>query len=129
MKIAIPSNDGVTISRHFGRSEAFLIFEVQNGKITGRETRSNTGLCSHSHGEGHGGHEDGGGHSHRGVMSVLGDCQLVLCCGIGDGAGAALAAQGIRRILTAPGSAEDAVTAYLAGTLEEASASACNCHR
>lgn len=130
MKIAVPTNDGMTISRHFGRSAAFLVFDVQDGSIQGRETRSNAGLCSHEPRHSHGsGCQSGGVHSHRGVVSALGDCELVICSGIGDGAGDALGAQGIRTILTNTGPVEDAVAAYLAGTLAEATASACNCHR
>ena len=33
MRIAVPTNDGISISEHFGRSAAFLIFETENGKI------------------------------------------------------------------------------------------------
>ena len=29
MKIAVPTNDGVTMSHHFGRSAAFLVFDVE----------------------------------------------------------------------------------------------------
>ncbi len=118
------------MSRHFGRSAAFLVFDVQQSSIAGREKRSNAGLCSHepdhdAHGQGCG----SGVHSHRGVVEALADCEVVICSGIGDGAGNALATRGIKIVLADPGPAENAVAAYLAGTLVEASASSCSCHR
>ena len=39
MRIAIPTNDGASISEHFGRSAAFLIFEIENGQIKRRDSR------------------------------------------------------------------------------------------
>ena len=33
MKIAVASIDGVSISRHFGRSRCFIVFDVENGEI------------------------------------------------------------------------------------------------
>ena len=40
MRIAVPTNDGTSISEHFGRSAAFLIFETENGKIKSRSQRA-----------------------------------------------------------------------------------------
>jgi len=33
IKIAIPSDDGNTISSHFGRTKGFVVFEVENKEI------------------------------------------------------------------------------------------------
>jgi len=41
VKIAVPTNDGATLSQHFGRSAAFLMFEVEDGRITSQELRAN----------------------------------------------------------------------------------------
>jgi predicted Fe-Mo cluster-binding NifX family protein len=41
VKIAIPTNDGINISAHFGRCREFLIFEAQNGQVKLIETRIN----------------------------------------------------------------------------------------
>jgi len=49
MKIAVPTDDGKTISQHFGRARSFAIFEVENGEIVSKELiDSNT---PHSRGE------------------------------------------------------------------------------
>jgi len=57
--------------------------------------------------------------------------KLVICTGIGDGAAQSLQARGIKVMLTGSGAgpAEEAVRAYLAGTLVETFASSCGCHR
>jgi predicted Fe-Mo cluster-binding NifX family protein len=82
MRIAVPTNDGVTLSEHFGRSAAFLIFELENGRITKRETRPNRAHHAAADGECHHG---GGGerHSHAGILTVLAGCDVVLWGGMG----------------------------------------------
>jgi predicted Fe-Mo cluster-binding NifX family protein len=129
MKIAVPTNDGVSISRHFGRSAAFLVFDVQEKLIKSRESRSNAGCHSHTADHSHGEACGHGEHSHGGILAALADCEMVICSGIGDGARQALDARGVRTILVEGGPAEDTVAAWLAGTLAEASGSSCNCHR
>jgi predicted Fe-Mo cluster-binding NifX family protein len=42
MKIAVATEDGRTISHHFGRSPFFAIYEVEDGKIINKEMRPNT---------------------------------------------------------------------------------------
>ncbi|HNY03858.1 MAG TPA: NifB/NifX family molybdenum-iron cluster-binding protein [Bacteroidales bacterium] len=85
MKIAIPSDDGIHLSQHFGRTRGFVVVDTENGSITGQEYRTNTftghalGMHSdHPHGqEGH------GHHSHQGILEALGDCAVVIAGGMG----------------------------------------------
>ena len=125
MKIAIPTNDGINISAHFGRCRQFLIFEAGNGKVKLIETRTNAGC--HQHGS----HSSDGAaerHTHSGFVEVLGDCETVLCSGIGAGAVEALRAGGIPvAIVEASGSAEQIVTDFQAGALRPASGGMCQC--
>lgn len=122
MKIAIPTNDGSTVSSHFGRSSAFLVFETGEGAVVNRELRPNAGCGDHTHGQKE--HE----HNHNGIVAVLHDCDAVLCGGIGQGALLALEAAGIRTILRGcSGTASEAVEAYLRGTLSSGG-SLCQCH-
>lgn len=126
MRIAVPTDDGVTLSEHFGRSTAFLIFELENGQITKRETRPN-GAC---HAEGDGGCQHGGGegHSHTGIATALAGCDVVLCGGMGWRAAEALKATGISPVpVSASGSAEELVTAYAAGSLIASAGAFCRC--
>jgi len=129
MKIAVPTNDGISISEHFGRSSSFLVFEVDNGTIKSRETRRNGMGHSHDPGECH--HDASGGahRSHDGILSALAGCDVVLCAGMGWRAAEALKSSGIATILTAASvSADETVAAYLQGNLPSAEEGFCHCH-
>ena len=49
MKIAIVSDDGESISQHFGRAEHYVVLTIEDGRITQRELREKFG---HRHGAG-----------------------------------------------------------------------------
>ncbi len=128
MRIAVPTNDGISISAHFGRSEGFLVFEIEDGRIRGREMRSNT--MQHSHEQGACDHGSGGSepHSHASILSALSGCDVVICAGMGWRAAEALKSGGIAEVVfAAPGLAEETVTAFLAGTLTAQEQSYCRC--
>ncbi len=123
MKIAVPSNDGIDISAHFGRCRQFLIFETQNGQVKLIESRINGGC--HGHGGASGAAEPQG---HAGFVEALRDCETVLCGGIGAGAVEALQAFGISVVqVEAAGSAERIVAEFQAGALRPASSGMCQC--
>jgi nitrogen fixation protein NifB len=126
MRIAVPTDDGTSIAEHFGRSAAFLIFETENGRITGRSTKTNhpkhtQGSCGqHSMGS--------KAHSHAGILSALKGCDVVICSGMGSGAAAALKDGGVAEIVvTTPGPAEATVSAFLEGKLARKAESLCAC--
>ena len=130
MKIAVASMDGVALSPHFGRSTHFIVFDVTEGKIVGRETRSNThtafakGECSGADAHPH----HAGGHSHADVVDALRDCSAVLCGGMGWRAAEELKAHGIQALVVdAQASPEEAVAAYLAGKIMQTGAY-CRCN-
>ena len=41
MKIAIASNDEITIADHFGKTRGFIIYDVENGEIKNQQYRIN----------------------------------------------------------------------------------------
>ncbi|HTQ57075.1 MAG TPA: NifB/NifX family molybdenum-iron cluster-binding protein [Bryobacteraceae bacterium] len=128
MRIAVPTNDGASISEHFGRSAGFLVFEIADGQIGRREVRRNAG--QHTHGkEGCGeGAKEHGAHNHAGILSSLTDCDVVICAGMGRRAAEALESAGIATVVTTqPASAEEAVHQYLRGELAGAAADFCHC--
>jgi predicted Fe-Mo cluster-binding NifX family protein len=127
MKIAVPTNDGTSISEHFGRSAGFIIFDTENGQIKSQEVKSNT--AQHSHEQGACGHEsaDHKPHSHAGILAVLDGCQVVICAGMGQRAAEALKASGAEIVITAPAPAQETVTAYLAGKLSTVKEGLCRC--
>jgi predicted Fe-Mo cluster-binding NifX family protein len=128
MKIAVASSDGTHISPHFGRSSHFLVFDVENGKIVGRELRSNT-FTAHARGECHGdGPHDHGAHSHASIVEALRDCRAVLCYGMGWRAAEALSQEGIQPyVLGESSTPEGAVALFLEGKLQSAGQGFCQC--
>ena len=128
MKIAVASGDGVSISLHFGRSRCFIVFDIAEGKIIGREVRDNTHTA---HAKGQCANEDthprNEPHSHADIVNALADCQVVLCCGMGWRAAEDLTRSGIKPyVIERELSPEQAANAYLAGKLEPAG-SFCRC--
>jgi len=122
MKIAVAS-DGVGISPHFGRCACFLVFQVDNGQVVGKESRPNTytafalGQCDHGHNHGHGP-----------IVNALRDCTLVLCGGIGWHAAEELKQYGIQVSVVGENiSPDEAVRRYLVGELPEGG-DFCRCH-
>ena len=88
MKIAAVSEDGVSISRHFGRALFYIVVTVENGKIISRETRDKMGhsqFAREAH-EGHAQEADPRGHGfdpaaqnrHVRMAGGITDCQVLL---------------------------------------------------
>ncbi len=143
MKIAAVTNDGRSISAHFGRALHYLVLTVEDGVITGREMRDkstcNHGQHGHKHHDHHA-HEDDPQHTddstgqaialsltaaappvdnHSHAAAVIADCDVVLSRGMGGGMYHNLQRVGVRPVLTDLVVIEEAVTAYLAGQLQE----------
>lgn len=128
MRIAVPTDDGVSIAAHFGRSASFLVFDVESGQIQSQAVRPNAGQHTHAPGTCQTGARPEGGHDHGRIVDSLAGCDVVICAGIGSRAAEALKSSGLKEILmTAAGPAKDAVDAYLAGKLVTNNASFCHC--
>jgi predicted Fe-Mo cluster-binding NifX family protein len=124
MKIAAITDDGKTISQHFGRAQYYLVSTVENGQIIQRELREKLGhiqFTNDSHsadipGQPHG--MDPASHDRHILMSqAILDCKALLCRGMGTGAHNALTGAGILPIITDIADIETAVKAYLGGNL------------
>lgn len=134
MKIAVPVIDQTRFSAHFGRCQAFLVFETEGAQIHSRELRPN--IHGHHAHQGHGHdshhddhHHDHGQHGHNGFISLLGDCGVVISAGMGPGALSALQGAGMRVLLVHPKQTpEAAVQAFLEGRLAESEQGACQAH-
>jgi predicted Fe-Mo cluster-binding NifX family protein len=126
MKIAVVTEDGQTISQHFGRAPYYLVFTVEGNTITRRELRDKAGhrdfagAHEHEHHHEHE-HEHGSGpeadRRHARMIETITDCQVVLVRGMGRGAYVALEQAGLTPIVTDIADAEAAVRAYLAGDI------------
>ncbi|WP_130862987.1 NifB/NifX family molybdenum-iron cluster-binding protein [Bacilliculturomica massiliensis] len=100
MKIAVTYENG-QVFQHFGHTEAFKIYDVEDGKITGSEVAD-------TNGSGHG--------ALAGFLKEKG-VDTLICGGIGGGARTALAEAGIDLYPGASGSADEQVEALIGGTL------------
>ena len=100
MKIAVTYEDGM-VFQHFGHTQQFKLYEVENGAVQNEQVVD-------TQGSGHG--------ALAGFLTQY-DVDTLLCGGIGGGAQNALAAAGIQLYGGISGNADEAVGAFLAGTL------------
>jgi predicted Fe-Mo cluster-binding NifX family protein len=131
MRIAVASDDGVSIAGHFGRCAGFLVFDVKDQIAEKIDYRVNSfghhqqGQPEHSHNHEHGEAH----HSHDGFTSALADCQAVICRGMGRRAVMDLTAKGIQPAIVAEEiSAQRAVELYAKGNLNASTDSSCCSH-
>ncbi len=124
MKIAAITDDGKTISQHFGRARYYLVCTVEDGCITGQELRDKAGHHSFApqqgddhHGTGSHGFDSASRSRHAQMLGVIADCQAVLAGGMGLGMQRNLEEVGIRPLLTDVEDIEEAVRAFAEGRL------------
>jgi predicted Fe-Mo cluster-binding NifX family protein len=124
MKIAVITDDGITISQHFGRAPYYMVVTVENGELVSRELRDKLGHVQFSnqphseqeHGPGHG--MDAASHDkHMQMAEAIADCEALLCRGMGMGAYQSMQVRGIRPVVTDIAEIDTAVMAYVAGNL------------
>ena len=100
MKVAVTYENG-NIFQHFGRTEFFKVYEVEDGQVISSEVIGSNGV------------------GHGALAGLLSDqaVDVLICGGIGGGAQAALEEAGVRLCAGAEGDADQAVEAYLKGEL------------
>jgi len=103
VKIAIATDDGTSMSAHFGRARAYLVITVEDGVVVGREIRPKTA----PHLEGGKPHEDDGSHDspaaharHDQMIAPITDCTCLVARGMGRGAFDRITAAGIQAVIT-----------------------------
>lgn len=124
MKIAAVSEDGITISQHFGRAPFYVVVTVENKTIISTEKRSKMGHAQFG-GETHAAGEDPRGHGfdpsaqsrHASMAAAIADCQVLLARGMGAGAYESMKMAGIQPMVTEIEKIDEAVNAYLDGRL------------
>lgn len=100
MKIAVTYENG-NVFQHFGRTEQFKIYTVENGEVVSSEMFSSNGT----------------GHEALAGLLAENSIEVLICGGMGAGAQAALQEAGIEVYSGAEGDTDEAVKAYLAGEL------------
>ncbi len=126
MKIALITDDGKSISQHFGRAPFYLVVTIEDGKVTNREMRSKLGHNQFSdqphgqehHGQGHG--FDPASHDrHFSMAQAISDCRELICGGMGMGAYQSMQQFNIKPIVTDIRDIDEAIQAYLDGKLTD----------
>jgi predicted Fe-Mo cluster-binding NifX family protein len=124
MKIAAVSDDGVTLSRHFGRAPLYVVLTVENGQVVAKERREKSGhhiFAAHHHdaapGERHG-YGAGSQVRHADMIETIADCQVLLAGGMGWGAYESIKRYNIEPVVTDVKDIDQAVKLYLDGKLK-----------
>ncbi len=123
MKIAAITDDGTTISQHFGRAASYAVLSVEDNQIVNRELRDKMGHKQFAHEDQqldeHGRHGFGprSRERHAEMAHPISDCKVLLCRGMGWGAYESMKQVGIETIVTDIADIEQAVQAYLQGTI------------
>jgi predicted Fe-Mo cluster-binding NifX family protein len=122
MKIAVVTDDGITISSHFGRAQFYEVLSVENGTVVKRERRPKAGHHTFAHSDHH---EHGGSHGfdavsvnkHNQMAETIKDCQVVLARGMGNGAYQGMLQNNIKPIVTDIRTIDEAAHAVISGTI------------
>jgi len=124
MKIAIITDDGKTISKHFGRAAYYLVVTLSDGKICDKELREKLG---HAHFGGHAHDQDDNLHDHGNhaeshkkhlsMAETISDCEAVICGGMGMGVYQSLQTLNIKPIVTIESDISSVIELYLSGSL------------
>lgn len=112
IKIAVPTDDGITLSAHFGQAHYYKILTLEDGVIQSAELREK---ASHDHGSVH----PEGVHPGQQMINAIADCQVLIAGGMGSPVYQRATAAGLKVILTRYQEIDLAVQAYQAGTLED----------
>lgn len=111
MKLAVTYDNG-EIFQHFGHTEQFKVYEIEDGRVVSSEVVGS----------------DGAGHEALAGMLAQHTIEVLICGGIGGGAMAALSEAGITVCAGVQGSADEAVEAWLRNELESTDSPNCDHH-
>jgi predicted Fe-Mo cluster-binding NifX family protein len=126
MKIAVITDDGKTISQHFGRAQYYLVATIENGQVKKSELRDKLG---HNHfatephdpeitGQPHG-FSPASQDRHAQMAQAITDCEVLLCRGMGMGAYESMKTYGIRPIVTDIAGIDEAIKAFIEGHIKD----------
>lgn len=121
INIALVSNDGTRLSRHFGRARSYVVATIEDGREVAREMRAKPAHHGHSqpiHGPDEAG-ERQHTHNHDAMLAPIADCAVVIANGIGAPMSQRVRQAGLQLICTPILSVDQVIAAYLAGTIED----------
>jgi predicted Fe-Mo cluster-binding NifX family protein len=109
--LAVPTDDGVTISSHFGQAKYYKILTVEDGRVKKAEIREKV---AHNHGQ----VAPDGSHLGQKMIDSIADCQVLISGGMGSPVHERALQAGLQVILTRYQDIDLAVQSFLEGTLE-----------
>lgn len=125
MKIAFVTDDGKTISQHFGRAAYYLVVDIKEGLVRNQEMRDKLGHQQfaegdHQHQPGEARGMDATSHDkHTRMSQAIRDCEVLICGGMGMGAYQSMQTIGIKPMVTQMRNIDEALQAYLEGHLRD----------
>ena len=111
MKIAVTYEDG-QVFQHFGRTQQFKVYEIEDDKIVSSKVIGNDGLS----------------HGALGEILMREKVDVFICGGIGGGAREMITHRGIKLLPGVQGDADNAVEDYLVGKLDYDPNTSCHEH-
>jgi predicted Fe-Mo cluster-binding NifX family protein len=111
MKIAVTYEDG-QVFQHFGRTQEFKVYDVEDGKVVSSRVIGNEGLS----------------HGALGEILMREKVDVFICGGIGGGARQMITSRGIELLPGVSGDADAVVSDYLAGKLDYDPDASCHAH-
>ena len=123
INIAAVTDDGTTISQHFGKAKFYEVLFVENGKVVKRERREKLGHNNfaqeehHHHSSEQHGQDQHSHNKHVSMAEAIKDCQILLSRGMGNGAYQSLLQLNIKPVVTDIKNIDDAVQAVINGSI------------
>jgi predicted Fe-Mo cluster-binding NifX family protein len=124
IKVAFVTDDGNTISQHFGRALYYEVLTVEQHTVTHRERRDKAGHHTFHSQNGHENHHAAGHgfdehsqHKHQTMTSNIADCTILVARGMGNGAYQHLLSVNIKPIITNAPTIENAIKELMNGTM------------
>lgn len=122
--LAAVTDDGTTISQHFGRAKYYEIVFVKNKKVIKKERREKMGHHhfanaehhQHDHNREHG-MDETSHNKHVSMAEAINDCSILLARGMGNGAFQSLSQLNIKAIITDIKNIDDAVESVINDTI------------
>jgi len=127
MKIALVSDEGQTISQHFGRATNYVVVSIEHEKVVERKTlpkpghrhsaSRRQGACANNPSPGRRGFGRQAPDTHKQMFENIRDCDILVTRGMGRGAYLDLQQLGIKPIVTDIADIETAIRAILDDTI------------
>jgi len=111
----VASDDGTTIASHFGKTRGFVMFDIENGRVAGRDFVRNT-ITGHARGLSDADHSVD---RHGPILRALKGCRAVISHGMGRKIYDDLRSVQVEAFIVEETEADEAVRRYLLGNLQD----------